>query len=203
MAEQSENHNQVPVLKFAHLVPEVWEELAKLPRAGWVMWSVKNPESVQEHIIGLMELAAKVSSEIGEFSDQDRQDLLGMLEVHDWPEAAVGDEVIMAENLEDKKESKEEKFKKEEDAMRRFCDPLGDIGKVIFDLWFRFETAPDQVAAFARQLDKYHAIEKAYQYELEQGKKGLVAEFIQYSIKYISHPVLLEKIKSIEDSFVN
>lgn len=190
-------------LKFAHLAPQVWEALAKLPRAGWVMWQIESPESVQDHIVGLMELAAKISPEVAEFSDQDRQDLLGMLEVHDWPEAAVGDEVIMAENPDDHKETKAEKFKKEDDAMRRFCDPLGDIGKVIFDLWFRFETAPDQVASFARQLDKYHAIEKAYQYELEQGKKGITVEFIQYSRKYISHQILIEKIKKIENSLLS
>ena len=190
-------------LKFANLVPQVWEALAKLPRTGWVMWKIENPESVQDHVVGLMELAAKVSGELVEFSNQDRQDLLDMLEVHDWPEATVGDEVIIAESLNDHKVTKAEKFKKEEVVMYKFCDPLGEVGKVIFDLWFRFETAPDQVATFARELDKYHAIEKAYQYELKQGKKGLVAEFIQYSGKYINHPILLEKVKKIEHSLLN
>lgn len=68
------------------------------------------------------------------------------------------------------------------------------------DLWLRFETSADEMASFARQIDKYQAVEKALEYERTQGIP-LFGEFLNYTRKYIVHPILLEKIQKLEDSF--
>ena len=39
------------ILKYASLVPDVWQALNEIPRTGWVNRKVKNPESVQEHTV--------------------------------------------------------------------------------------------------------------------------------------------------------
>lgn len=85
------------------------------------------------------------------------------------------------------------KFEKEREVLTTICDPLGNIGVTIFLLWIRFETSEDEVASFARQLDKYQAIEKALEYEKSQGIKAF-KDFRDYSIRDIKHEFLLERI---------
>lgn len=183
-------------LKFAGLAPDVWQKLGNIPRSGWVNRKVENPETVQEHTISLRNLAVTLSDLLVEFSDEDKNDLLDMLEVHDWPEAIVGDEVILTNDAEEKKRLKEDKFKREHDAMVNITERLGEDGSKILSLWLRFESSQDTVSAFARQLDKYQAIEKAYEFERSQGI-NLFREFRDYSIKDITHPVLVQRITDI------
>ncbi|MFZ2187781.1 MAG: HD domain-containing protein [Candidatus Moraniibacteriota bacterium] len=186
----------VPDFRFAHIAPKTWDALAKLLRTGWVKRGVKNPESVQEHTISLRNIAASIET----FSENDKEDLLDMLEVHDWPEAIHGDQVIVTDNEEEKMSLKAIKFKQEHQALIGICSNLGVEGTAILNLWLRFETADDEVAMFARQLDKYQAIEKAMEYEEAQAIP-LFKEFLDYARKSISHPILLEKIKKLESDW--
>lgn len=185
-------------LRFAHLAPDVWDALGKLERTGWVKRGVKNPESVQEHTIALRDIA---SSMVG-LTDTEKQELLNMLEVHDWPEAINGDEVILSYDEEKLKLLKEAKFEKEKMAMNSICEKLGEKGKEIMDLWLRFETSNDEVASFGHQIDMYQRIEKALEYEKAQDIP-LFTEFLEYDRKRITHPILLEKIKELEEEFKN
>ena len=119
-----------------------------------------------------------------------------MLEVHDWPEAIHGDEVILELNPDDRKALKDIKFKNEERALEELCNNLPNRHEII-DLWHRFELSEDAAATFARQLDKYQAVEKAWEYEQAQGIL-LFQEFLTYSINFIHHPVLLERIERLK-----
>lgn len=167
---------KVPELKFAHLAPDVWNALYDLKRTGWVNRGVENPESVQEHIISLRNIA----SDIEELTAKERDGLLDMLEVHDWPEAIHRDEVILTLNEEELKSLKGKKFESEKAALSTICEKLGEDGKTIMDLCLRFETSQDESASFARQLDKYQAIEKALEYDKLQGK-SLFKEFLDHA----------------------
>lgn len=84
-----------PHLKFAKLAPKVWEALGNVKRIGWKERGVTNPESDLEHTIALRNIAASV---YGELSEEERDDLLDILEVHEWPEAIEGDTVIIYAN---------------------------------------------------------------------------------------------------------
>lgn len=180
-------------LRFAHLAPEIWEGLSSVLRTGWVMRKVENPESVQQHTIALRNLATELSEHLSDFSDEDKQDLIDMLEIHDWSEALDGDEVIYTYDEAERKTKKELKFAREKQTMEKICENLGEDGKKIMALWMRFESSDDQVAALARQLDKYQAIEQAMIYEQAQGIL-LFKEFYDYSAKEVSHPQLLERL---------
>ncbi len=180
-------------LKFAQFAPDVWKTLSELKRTGWINRGVKNPESVQEHIISLLNIAASLKG----LSEKEKDGLSEMLEVHDWPEAIHGDEVIFTYNDAKSKSLKTVKFEKEKIALLSICENLGEKGKEIMSLWLRFETSSDESAALARQIDKYQAIEKALEYEKTQ-KIALFKEFLEYARNDITHPILLEKIGKLE-----
>lgn len=187
-----------PELKFEHLAPDVWEALGELKRTGWVKRGVKNPESVQEHTIALRDIA---NSLVG-LTDIEKQELFDMLEIHDWPEAISGDQLTISQDEIEVEKMKIKKFEEEKQALASICEKLGEKGKEIMDLWLRFETSPDDTASFARQIDKYQAIEKALEYEKTQGI-FMFREFLEYDRKRITHPILLEKIKKLEEKFKN
>ena len=89
-------------LRYAKLAPHVWQALEKLPRTGWVDRDVTNPESVADHTVALRKLVLDNRESLTEFSDAEIQDLLDMLEIHDWAESnpEVGDQVIIWKNEE-------------------------------------------------------------------------------------------------------
>jgi hypothetical protein len=65
------------------------------------------------------------------------------------------------------------------------------------NLWLRFEEQGDFVSQFAKQLDIYQAMEKASEYE-KAGEPVTAKEFIDYSEKDITHPVLVQRIKMLK-----
>ncbi len=189
---------KAPELRFATLAQEVWQALGELKRTGWVKRGVANPESVQEHTITLRNIAASLDS----LTDEEKTGLLDMLEVHDWPEAIHGDEVVISTDAQELKTRKALKFEKEQKAIATICDKLGDKGQEIMNLWLRFETSSDPAAVFARQLDKYQAIEKALEYEKAQGI-SLFKEFLDYARPNITHPILVARLARLEEEFSN
>lgn len=193
--EKDQTKEKVPELAFAHLAPEVWDTLGKLSRTGWVNRGVENPETVQEHTLALVELATSFDT----LSNEERDGLAKMLEIHDWPEAIHGDEVILTMDAGKERSLKAMKFENEQKALAGMCEKLGEVGKEIMSLWLRFETSKDPAASFARQLDKYQAIEKSLEYERAQGIP-MYAEFRDYSKSKgeITHPLLLAKLLQLE-----
>lgn len=185
-------------LKFAHHAPDVWNALQELPRTGWVERGVSNPETVQEHTIALREFTISILDFLPEFSDTENQEILNMLEVHDWPEAITGDEVIVTRDENEWRRLREEKFQREHTAMTTICEAIPIFGFEIFNLWLRFEEGRDPVSRFARQIDKYQVVEKAFEYE-QRGEKVHTPEFIEYSEKIISHPLLLKKLLHLKE----
>lgn len=185
--------NNEPVLKLEKIAPEVYRSLQDLKRTGWVNWEVENPESVKEHTEALVKLAEEL---IPFLTEDEIEGLVDMLEVHDWPEAIHGDEVILELNPNDRKALKEAKFENERKALAKICADIPG-GEEIMALWLRFENSNDPAAEFGRQLDKYQAVEKALEYEQTQGI-ALFDEFLTYSINFIHHPVLLQRIEQLK-----
>jgi 5'-deoxynucleotidase YfbR-like HD superfamily hydrolase len=159
---------------------------------------VENPETVQEHTVALKVLASSILDLLTEFAAKDKEDLLEILEVHDWPESIIGDEVNLTNDPEERKRLKEDKFRRERDAMVKITKNLGSVGENILNLWLRFETPDDLVASLARQLDKYQSIEKAFEYEKAQGIP-LFKEFRDYYLKDITHPVLVQRMAGLSE----
>lgn len=190
---ESPNNTERTLLKLEAIAPKVYVELDALKRTGWVYRGVENPESVKEHTEALVKLAHELSEYL---SEEEQDGLIDMLEVHDWPEALHGDEVILELNPDERKALKAVKFDNEKRALEEICKDLPN-GEEVLNLWLRFETSNDPAATFGRQLDKYQAVEKALEYEETQGI-ALFEEFLTYSINFIHHPVLLERIERLK-----
>lgn len=188
-----QNQNKNSLLKLEQVAPDVYKALEVLKRTGWVDNGVKNPETVKEHTESLITLALELSESL---TEEEKDGLIEMLEIHDWPEAIHGDEVILELKPDEKKASQQEKFKNEKRALESICANIPN-GEKILNLWIRFETSDDPAAVFGRQLDKYQAIEKALDYEETQGIP-LFEEFLTYSIHFIHHPILLERIERLK-----
>lgn len=182
------------LLKLEKMAPEVYQALDELKRTGWVMRGVVNPESVKEHTEALIVLANELAPFL---STEEQEGLVDMLEIHDWPEALYGDEVLLELEPTKRKALKEAKFDGEKTALAKICKDLPD-GEKILSLWLRHEHSSDPAANFGRQLDKYQAIEKALYYEQTQDI-SLFDEFLEFSINFIDHPVLLKRIEELKE----
>jgi len=185
-------------LKYSNLAPDVIRNLQALKRTGWVNRGVRNPESVQEHIVATRNLVISEINSLVEFSPKEKEELLDMLEIHDWPESdeAVGDSVILKTNT-NRENLKKEKYELELSAMTKICEKLGDKGKIIFELWMKFEDGQDPVSSLARQIDKYQAMEKAFEYEQDRQTVS-TQEFIEHDEEKIIHPVLVKRLQALK-----
>lgn len=189
-AEEYSNHK---VLQFEEIATDLYKKLHRLKRTGWLNRGIENPESVKEHTEALIKLVHEISNEL---SEEERDGLVDMLEVHDWPEAVHGDEVILELNPDDRKKLKDIKFENERKAMQEICKEIVK-GEELLNLWIRFETSDDPAAVFGRELDKYQALEKAFEYDSTQGT-DFFDEFLTYSINFINNPILLKRIEELK-----
>ena len=193
-----ENQEEINIFQREEAAPEVYEALHDLKRTGWVNRGVEDPESVKEHTEALMRLADELSHHL---SDEEREGLIEMLEVHDWPEAVGGDQVIVELTEEIREKLKANKFEMEKEILREMCNGIQG-GEEIMNLWLRFEKSDDPAAVFGRQLDKYQAVAKALEYERAQNIP-LFEEFYEYALNFINHPVLVEKMNDLRESWEN
>lgn len=182
-------------LQFTNSVPEVWNILKKTLRTGWVMREVENPETVAEHILSLRVLGNEVAQGLS-LKEQDTNDLLDMLEVHDFAEYKVGDLVILGTDA----TAVEKRAHKHQAELRVIQELSATIpaGKLILELWERFHAQEDDIARLGYQLDKLQAIEQAHQYEQQQNIPGLTKEFLDWDEDKIIHPYLKERIAKLK-----
>ncbi|XP_071722219.1 uncharacterized protein [Rutidosis leptorrhynchoides] len=138
-------------------------------RAGWVKRDVKGPESIADHMYR-MGLMALIMSDI---PGVDRDKCVKMAIVHDIAEAIVGD-ITPSDGV-----PKEEKSRRERDALDQMCKLLGDgsRAKEIADLWMEYEENSSPEAKVVKDFDKVEMILQALEYETDQGKD--LDEFFQ------------------------
>lgn len=182
-------------LKFIHVAPYVWESLCILPRTGWVKRNVMKPETVAEHICSLKVLAVNLLQQIPELSSAEKQRVLDMIEIHDWPEyhSKLGDiptpELGMNGYM-----TKKEKKEFEDIVMLDVCRSLGQVGFEILFLWQEFVDQNTIVSNLVHQLDKLQPILLAIHYEERGECPGIAQEFFDYGHQQIVHPVLVEHL---------
>ncbi|CAN8287796.1 unnamed protein product [Cochlearia groenlandica] len=136
--------------------------LKTTPRAGWIKRDVKDPESIADHMYR-MGLMALISSDI---PGVNRDKCMKMAIVHDIAEAIVGD-ITPSCGI-----SKEEKNRRETEALEHMCKLLGggERAKEITELWREYEANASPEAKVVKDFDKLEMILQALEYEQEQGK---------------------------------
>ncbi|KAK4415131.1 5'-deoxynucleotidase HDDC2 [Sesamum alatum] len=130
-------------------------------RAGWVRREVQEPESIADHMyrMGLMALIAS------DIPGVNRDKCIKMAIVHDIAEAIVGD-ITPADGI-----PKEEKSRREQEALKSMCELLGGgaRAKEIHDLWMEYEDNSSMEAKVVKDFDKVEMILQALEYENDQG----------------------------------
>ena len=142
--------------------------LKRTKRTGWVVRKVKDPESVSDHMYR-MALMALVASD----KDMRKDHCIKLCLVHDLAECIVGD-IAPCHNI-----SKEEKHKREKDAMDELCTMLGneEMANELRDLFNEYEAQESAEAIFVKDLDRFEMILQAKNYEDEENKPGHLQEF--------------------------
>ncbi len=183
-------------LRYEHTASHVYEKLKNIPRTGWVMRGVPNPETVYDHTVSLVKLVDELCDDLSLSSDE-ADDLKHILEIHDWSEAVAGDEFIPNENAELYKIKKVEKAKREREGLAALLEGK-PYEHTVTELFMRYEAGADKIAKLAKELDKFQALRLAGEYERTYNIP-LFDEFYQYYLrdKSFSNPVLLQKIESI------
>ncbi|MBI5127750.1 HD family hydrolase [Candidatus Roizmanbacteria bacterium] len=158
----------------------------KLKRTGWVMNSIKEPESVAEHGFRVTVLAMTLASYLG----VNQEKLIKMAIIHDLGETATGDLVVeRGSKLDKDKRKKKEKIEKE--AIRQILFGYEeDYAKLFQEM---IERKSPEAAVFW-EIDKLEMAIQAYEYEKEQGKD--LTEFFDNAGAYIKHDHLR---KAFED----
>jgi putative hydrolase of HD superfamily len=153
--------------------------LKELPRTGWVMHEVPDPESVADHSFGVallvMVCARRMRLDAGK--------AVMMAVLHDLAESLVGD-ITPADGM-----TPSEKSAVEERATRAILDGIDDSGTLV-DLWLECQNCSSPEGALVHELDRLEMAFQADRYERTTGR--LLAEFFPYVGDRVHTPDLVD-----------
>ncbi|KAM6991791.1 5'-deoxynucleotidase HDDC2 isoform 2-T2 [Tautogolabrus adspersus] len=171
------------MLQFMKLIGQ----LKRVPRTGWVYRNVKKPESVSDHMYRMAMMSLTITDPT---VDKDRCIKLAL--VHDMAECIVGD-IAPSDNI-----SKEEKHRREEEAMRHLSSLLPEgLKQEIYGLWEEYESQGSPEARLVKQFDLLEMILQAHEYEELEGTPGRLQEFFDSTKGRFQHPDVLELLSSL------
>lgn len=191
---------------------EFFVEIGKLkgmPRRGWVIRDIKNPESIAEHIFRVTIMAWILGAV--KKDNLNIEKIIKMALIHDLCEVYAGDTTPYDSILpKDKKKraellktwprfSKEqreklsrEKFIKENKALEKVISNLPlKVRKEIKKLWLDYEKGLSREARFFRQTDRMESLFQAAEY-WEKYKKPVQKPLWIWAKELFDDPVLLE-----------
>nr|XP_006626512.1 PREDICTED: HD domain-containing protein 2 [Lepisosteus oculatus] len=177
--------NMKNLLQFMKLIGQ----LKRTPRTGWVYRNVLNPESVSDHMYRMSLMALTIGD-----CNINRGRCMQLALVHDMAECIVGD-IAPADKV-----SKEEKHRREKEAMKHLTGLLSeDMKKEIYDLWEEYEYQASPEAKLVKELDRFEMILQAHEYETLENKPGRLQDFFDSTNGKFQHPELLELVKSLNE----
>lgn len=171
-------------------------KLKTIPRTGWIIMGVPNPEHVADHTYG----ARQVFKNIADLLEQDlghpiNRELIGdMIDGHDAAEASVGDIVVhrgLNVNL---------RLKRSRDAAERVA-LINRFGRnhritLLHDEFTRGETEEAKIAKASEILDMVFT---AFRYEVDAGRKYLDDFYRGHEEAFSIAPPFQEALQEILD----
>ncbi|KAG5532592.1 hypothetical protein RHGRI_027026 [Rhododendron griersonianum] len=153
--EASSSSSAIDFLTLCH-------RLKTTKRKGWINHGIKGPESIADHMYR-MSLMALI---VGDLPGVNRERCIKMAIVHDIAEAIVGD-ITPSDGV-----PKEEKSRREQEALNEMCEVLGGglRAEEIKELWAEYENNSSVEANLVKDFDKVEMILQALEYEMEHGK---------------------------------
>lgn len=193
-------------------------KLKTMPRRGWIIRCVKNPESIAEHTfraaIMAWILAGKKNNKLN------LEKIIKMALIHDICEVYAGDttpyDSILPKNKkkrkdllktwprfseEEKKRLAAKKYKKEEAGLEKLIKDLPlKLKKEIKNLWLDYEKGTSQEGRFFRHADRIENFLQAAEYRKSNKDLSLKPYWIQAEELH-DDPILLEFIEQINKEF--
>ncbi|XP_038655668.1 HD domain-containing protein 2 [Scyliorhinus canicula] len=171
------------LLQFMHCMGQ----LKRVPRTGWVYRNVEGPESVSDHMYRMAVMAL-----LTEDQKLNKDRCIKLALVHDMAECIVGD-IAPADKI-----SKEEKHRREEEAMKHLIGLLSDdVGKEVLGLWEEYENQSSAEAKYVKELDRFEMIMQAFEYEQLEQKPGRLQEFYDSTKGKFHHPEILQLVATL------
>ncbi|XP_005990535.1 HD domain-containing protein 2 [Latimeria chalumnae] len=171
------------LLHFMKLVGQ----LKRVPRTGWVYRKVEKPESVSDHMYRMAVMAC-----LTEDKKLNKDRCIRLALVHDMAECIVGD-IAPADNI-----SKEEKHRREKEAMAHLTQLLGeDMKKEIYELWEEYEFQSTAEAKFVKELDQFEMILQAFEYEELERRPGQLQDFYDSTRGRFNHPEIVQLVTAL------
>ncbi|CAL1270506.1 unnamed protein product [Larinioides sclopetarius] len=179
--------SQSNILEFFMLVGK----LKHLKRTGWVMRNISNCEDVAGHMYRMGIMAFLLDDEAS--SNVDRNKCIKMALVHDIAECIVGDLTPFCGI------SKEEKHRKELEAMQRLCSLAGEkVGKEFLNLYKEYEEQSTFEAKTVKDLDKFDMILQAFEYEKESEFTLSLQDFFNSTEGTFQNPLVLKWVQELK-----
>lgn len=195
-------------------------KLSKIPRRGWELIGIKNPQTIGEHMFRVAIMAWILGKERNINLNMER--ILKMALIHDLCELYAGDTTPYDyDNIlpRDKRKwpklfdkwprfSKPEKIKyflekhkKEKESLEKLISGLpSTIKKEILGLWLRYEHGSTREARFVKQVNRIETLLQALEYAEESKSRPYKSWWIGSEEK-VDDPLLLEFMKSLEKKF--
>jgi len=192
-------------------------KLKRMPRRGWVINDIKNPESIAEHIFRASLMAWVLGSKK---SGLKTERLLKMALIHDLCEVYAGDttpyDSVLPKNPKDRKKFmktwprlssaqklklSKKKHEKEEKSLDRLLENLPfNLRKEIKSLWMDYENGLTAEGRFFKQADRLENFLQATEY-WKKYKKPPQGPWWEWACEFFDDPLSLEVIEELAKQF--
>lgn len=168
-------------------------ESKRIPRTGWGMHGIPNPESVAEHTFSLSFLTLQLAPLLSDKHNYplNINKLVKMAILHDIGEIETGDIVISKGAIIDLQKRREKEEKEKKGIQKLFKD--SDKSNLAVNLFAEMVERESMEANIFWQLDKLDMAIQALDYELSH-KKDL-SEFFENTKAHITDPFLTELLE--------
>jgi len=191
-------------------------KLKRMPRRGWVLRGIKNPETIAAHTFRMTMMSWILCCK----KKLNLNKVIKMCLIHDICEVCAGDttpydNILPKDRRQWKrvfdkwprlsKKQKEEnflkKYKKEHEGLKKLIVSLpSDTRKEIYGLWNDYEKGLTPEGKFVRQLDRIENLLQALEYWKKEKKFAIGPWWIQIE-ELIDNPVLLEFMDALDKKF--
>jgi len=194
------------------------EKLKQMPRTGWVLRNIKNPETVAEHTFGLTIISGLLAKKrslnvkrailIALFHDLCEVfagDITPFLYYPHLPKNREGRKKILMKWARLSQKAKQKlgkiKFKKEKEGclkLIKFLKP--DLGKKLLSLWINYEKGTSREGKFVNQLNRIETLIQSIEYfGIEDKVAG--TNWWEWTEEIAEDPLLLDFLKVIQKRF--
>lgn len=193
-------------------------KLKKMPRRGWVIRNIKNPESIAEHTFRVTIMAWFLGEK--KRNNFNIEKIIKMALIHDLCEVYAGDttpyDSILTKDKKQmqklvrtwprfsegkKKKLSEKKYKKEKEGLEKLIKDLSPkLKNEVMNLWMDYENGSSKEGRFFKQTDRIESFLQSMEY-WEKNKKLPQGSWWEWAREFFDDPVLLDFIEKMDKKF--